>query len=104
MRLTLFLTSKADSVTLVHMLKVKLSSKRQATFPKRVCDSLGIKPGDDLILDSRMEGNKEVWVMKPVKDTQFPWFGCFKDYAKGKKHDMDSIRAGIVAGRIAERK
>ena len=35
------------------MLKVKLTSKRQATFPTKVCKSLGIEAGDEIILDQK---------------------------------------------------
>ena len=30
---------------------VKITSKRQVTFPKRVLDALGVKPGDYLEID-----------------------------------------------------
>lgn len=32
----------------------------------------------------------------------FPWFGCFKSYAAGKAHDMESIRAGIATSRYKD--
>jgi bifunctional DNA-binding transcriptional regulator/antitoxin component of YhaV-PrlF toxin-antitoxin module len=81
------------------MLKIKVSSKRQATFPKRVCESLGVGPGDELFLDRRMEADREVWVLRPVTETARPWLGCLKAYAKGKEHDMSKVRESIVRGR-----
>ncbi len=81
------------------MLKIKVSSKRQATFPKRVCESLGVGPGDEVLLDRRLEADGEVWVLKPAKETPRPWLGSLKAYAKGKEHDMSKVRESIARGR-----
>ena len=35
---------------------VKVTSKRQVTFPARVLDTLGAKPGDRLLLEETPEG------------------------------------------------
>ena len=35
---------------------VKVTSKRQVTFPARVLDALGAKPGDRLLLEETAEG------------------------------------------------
>ena len=35
---------------------VKLTAKRQVTFPARVLDALGVKPGDRLELEQRPDG------------------------------------------------
>jgi len=85
------------------MLKIKMSSKRQATFPKHVCDALGIQPGDDILLDRINEADREVWFMKPVKEHARPWFGCLSDYACGKDHEMKTIRKSIAAGRSSDK-
>lgn len=84
------------------MLKVKLSSKRQATFPKRVCDTLGVGPGDEIILDRRIEADKEVWFLRSAKPQNREWLGCLSAYGHGKSFDMDDIRASIARGRKAE--
>jgi bifunctional DNA-binding transcriptional regulator/antitoxin component of YhaV-PrlF toxin-antitoxin module len=81
------------------VLSIKLSSKRQATFPKKVCESLGVEPGDELILDRRLEEDQEVWVLSPAKEVQRPWLGCLQAYATGKEHDMSKIRESIARGR-----
>lgn len=80
---------------------VKVSSKRQVTFPKRVCQSLGIGPGDELELERRVEGDEERWYLKLPKGGARPWLGALKDYAPGRKHDMESIRTSIARGRGA---
>lgn len=81
------------------MLKLKLSSKRQATFPKQVCTALGLEPGDEVVLDRRTEDDREVWVLRPAKETTRPWLGGLRAYASKKPHDMVSIRASIAQGR-----
>lgn len=83
------------------MLKIKLSSKRQATFPKQVCESLGIEPGDEVLLDRRAENDREVWLLRPAKEADRPWLGSLRSYAVDKSHDMDDIRASIDRGRSA---
>lgn len=83
------------------MLKIKVSSKRQATFPKQVCDSLGIQPGDDILLDRRIEADREVWFLRPEKEYARPWFGSLREYARGKVHEMDAIRKSIAAKRTS---
>ncbi len=87
-----------------NMLKIKVSSKRQATFPKQVCESLGIQPGDDLLLDRRIEADREVWFLTPAKDLPRPWLGSLRQYAQGKSHHMDSIRQSIASGREARKR
>ena len=78
------------------MVEVKMSSKRQATFPKRVCEALGIGPGDRLLLDRRVENGREVWVMRPTKEHARPWLGSLRAYAVGKPHDMESVRESVA--------
>jgi AbrB family looped-hinge helix DNA binding protein len=81
------------------MLKIKISSKRQATFPKQVCQSLGIQPGDTLMLDRKVEGDGEVWLLRTTKQLERPWLGSLQAYASGKPHDMESVRASIASAR-----
>ena len=85
------------------MLKIKVSSKRQATFPKQVCESLGIEPGDDLLLDRRVEAGEEVWFLTPARQHQRPWLGSLRQYAAGKENGMDAIRKSIASGRATHR-
>lgn len=84
------------------MLKIKMSAKRQATFPKQVCDSLGVKAGEDLLLDRHVENNREFWVLKPAREVTRPWLGSLREYASGKDHNMDRIRESVSRSRGAE--
>ncbi len=82
-------------------MKIKVTAKRQATFPKQVCESLGVEPGDELVLDRRVDAGQEVWVLRPAKGQNRPWLGHLKAYGKGKTHDMESIRSSIRRGRAS---
>ncbi len=84
------------------MLNIKVSSKRQVTFPSHVCESLGIYPGDQIRLDRKVENNREVWVLVPEKTPIRPWFGNLRKYAERKPHDMEHIRNSIAAKRSSE--
>ena len=81
------------------MHKVKLSSKRQATFPRGVCDSLGLEPGDEIVLEPRITDGEETWTLRPAKARQRPWLHRLKRYAAGKEHSMEGIRSSIAKGR-----
>jgi len=80
-----------------------MSAKCQATFPKQVCDSLGVQAGDDLLLDRQVENDGEFWVLKPAKEVSRPWLGSLRSYASGKDHNMDGIRESVSKSREAGR-
>jgi bifunctional DNA-binding transcriptional regulator/antitoxin component of YhaV-PrlF toxin-antitoxin module len=77
-----------------------MTSKRQVTFPKAVCDELKLEPGDEIALERRLVEGETVWVLRP-KNVDWSWIGAAKPTrAKAKaSHDMDSIRASIAIGR-----
>ena len=67
---------------------VKLTSKRQATFPAQLCRELGVEAGDDLILERKKIGGDVAWILKPKKRIESKWFGALQKYAGHKKHDI----------------
>ena len=78
---------------------IRLTSKRQATFPRSVCEEMHLKPGDKLTLDARVVDGERVWVIQPDREEEPSWFGCLQRYARGKAHDMKSIRMSIAEAR-----
>lgn len=74
---------------------IRLTSKRQATFPVQLCQELGVKAGEELILERRKIEGDSAWIIKPKKHVKTKWFGGLKKYAQGKDHNMESIRASI---------
>lgn len=79
---------------------VRLTSKRQVTFPAEVCENLGIKPGDELELIPRTEGGERFWVLQKREAPLRPWLGSLNAYAKNAQdHSMEAIRESIRKGR-----
>ena len=74
---------------------LKLTSKRQATFPVALCEELGVHPGDELKLERQILNGEATWVIQAKKKPGMPWFGALRDYATGRSHDMPSIRTTI---------
>jgi bifunctional DNA-binding transcriptional regulator/antitoxin component of YhaV-PrlF toxin-antitoxin module len=101
--LPIVLTSKAAGSTLFSMSKIALTTKRQATLPKQLCDELHVGPGDHLDLERRTLDGEVVWLLR-APGPDWSWVGSAKRYARGKSHDVDDIRASIARGRARERR
>lgn len=81
------------------MPQIKLTSKRQATFPQEACDALRIGPGDVIDLEPGIVGGQRVYILRP-KVIERPWLGILRDKAKPvTDHSMDAVRASIAEGR-----
>ena len=85
------------------MFTVKITAKRQATLPKRLCDSLSLKPGDELKLERTVVNNRESWILRPARPLKRDWIGSLRKYAGQKSHDMGDIRASIASKRTPNR-
>ena len=82
---------------------IKITSKRQATLPKALCDEMQVQPGDSLLVERVAEQN--AWIMRPVEPSCTPsWMGSLRRYAVGKCHNMDTIRQCIEKARSRESK
>ena len=77
------------------MATIKMTSKRQATFPVELCKDMGIVPGDDLMVEHKLIKGDLVWVLKPVEN-KLEWMGALKKYARNKSHEMDDVRRNIA--------
>ena len=78
--------------------RLKLTAKRQATLPRKLCQELNVEPGDAIEVERRAIDGKAVWCLKPVAEPDLSWMGRFKAKARGKRHDMESIRRRIRRG------
>ena len=76
-----------------------LTSKRQATFPVRLCKELNLNPGDVIEVEPAQLSGERVWVLRPQKSTPRPWLGCLGRKTKMNDHSMTAIRTSIAAGR-----
>jgi bifunctional DNA-binding transcriptional regulator/antitoxin component of YhaV-PrlF toxin-antitoxin module len=81
------------------MTLIRLTAKRQATLPKRLCEEMSLRPGDSLVVDERVLDGKRVWLLSPADRIETPWFASLKRYGKGKRHDMQSVRESIAKAR-----
>ncbi|HUT32217.1 MAG TPA: AbrB/MazE/SpoVT family DNA-binding domain-containing protein [Planctomycetota bacterium] len=77
------------------MASIRMTAKRQATFPRAVCEEMRLSPGDKVALDRRVVDGELVWVLRPEKPSVPKWFGSLRRYARGKCHSMDAIRKSI---------
>ena len=75
---------------------VKLTSKRQVTFPVEVCERLGIEPGDMIDLIPQVENGEQYWLLQKRKIPVRPWLGTLKKYAQNvSDHSIEGIRESI---------
>ncbi len=73
---------------------IKITSKRQATLPKALCDELGVEAGSELRVEKELLNGDMIWVLRP-NSSRSKWFGSLRKYAKGKSHNMRDIRSSI---------
>ena len=79
------------------MATITLTAKRQATFPKEVCEELNVEPGDRLIVERQVIGGESVWILRTGK-VDWSWMGSVSA-PDDASHDMDDIRESIARGR-----
>jgi bifunctional DNA-binding transcriptional regulator/antitoxin component of YhaV-PrlF toxin-antitoxin module len=79
------------------MATIKLTAKRQATFPAEVCKELGVTSGDSLEILPLRYKNETVWVLKPP--TRATWIGSLGKYARGAKRPWTREEHGDATGR-----
>jgi bifunctional DNA-binding transcriptional regulator/antitoxin component of YhaV-PrlF toxin-antitoxin module len=84
------------------MPSLKITTKRQATFPVETCDALRIGPGDIVDIEPRVIDDEQVWVLRPRKTPDRSWIGSLRDEARGRDHSMESVRRSIAEGRKKE--
>jgi bifunctional DNA-binding transcriptional regulator/antitoxin component of YhaV-PrlF toxin-antitoxin module len=85
------------------MTTLTLTVKRQATFPKKTCQSLGLKPGDVVELEARDEASGRVWVLRPRPVRARRWIGSLETYGRqAADHSLEAIRNSIATGRKKE--
>jgi bifunctional DNA-binding transcriptional regulator/antitoxin component of YhaV-PrlF toxin-antitoxin module len=78
-----------------------LTSKRQATLPRELCEELGVHPGDRLDVDRAVIDGKPVWILRPHR-VDWSWIGS-AHVPEDISHDMDAIRSSIGRGIAQER-
>lgn len=85
------------------MATIKLTAKRQATFPVEVCKQLGVTCGDSLEILPLQLDNETVWVLKPPARATSPWIGSLRKYAGNAKRPWNREEHGDSIGRAIAR-
>jgi len=81
------------------MSAIRITTKRQATLPKALCDEMALRPGDTVIVKKKVIAGKPFWCLTPAERPSGSWFGSLRKYARGKRHDMATIRKHIAKAR-----
>jgi bifunctional DNA-binding transcriptional regulator/antitoxin component of YhaV-PrlF toxin-antitoxin module len=97
------LTSKESHPRLFLVPRITLTTKRQATLPKQLCEDLHVGPGDHLEVERRTLEGEVIWLLRPP-GPDWSWIGSARRYARGKSHRLDDIRESIARGRARERR
>lgn len=84
------------------MTTLKLTSKRQATFPASTCEELGVGPGDQLELEKIRVRGKDVWVLRKQEPLSLPWLEITRPWVKRKNHDWETIKSEIESARLVD--
>jgi len=74
---------------------ITITSKRQATLPVKLCQEIGLQPGDKLMLGRHIIDGNPAWVLQTPASLALPWFGCLSEFAKGKSSDINDVRKSI---------
>ena len=83
------------------MASVKLTSKRQATFPVKLCEELRLSPGDEIEIEKELINGKPGWVLRK-KQPDLSWIGSLNKYTKGKSNGWQTIKKEIVKAFVKE--
>jgi bifunctional DNA-binding transcriptional regulator/antitoxin component of YhaV-PrlF toxin-antitoxin module len=78
---------------------ITLTSKRQATFPAKLCAELNLRPGDAIDAEPADVAGERVWILRPRRAPARPWVGRLAAQTTAERHDMESVRASIAARR-----
>ena len=81
---------------------MKITSKRQATLPARLCEELGLRPGDRLRVERKVVNGETLWVIRPNRPN-WAFYGSARKYARGKTHALSAIRRSIEEGWSGDR-
>jgi AbrB family looped-hinge helix DNA binding protein len=74
---------------------IKVTSKRQATLPKALCEDLNIVPGDTLMVEKKFIDGEAYWCLKPCHESLPEWFGVLRKYGRGRSHKLEDINKSI---------
>lgn len=80
-------------------MRIRLTTKRQATLPRQLCEEMELRAGDSLVVSTTMVGGERVWLLKPASRSETPWFARLRRYAHGKRHALAAVRTSVEKAR-----
>ncbi len=76
---------------------IKITSKRQATFPKKLCEAMRLEPGHAIRIEQMMLDGRQVWVLAPPPGQPgMAWVGALRRYAGAGTPSMARARARML--------
>lgn len=82
-------------------MRIRMTTKRQATFPRQLCEEMRLEPGHAIQVEAATLDGQRVWVLSvPPEPPKMDWVGSLRRHAKAGAgaHSMEAIRAKIVEG------
>ena len=81
-------------------MRIKMTTKRQATFPRQLCEEMRLEPGHAIQVEPATLDGRRVWVLSaPPEQPNMDWVGSLRRHATGSKPlSMEAVRAKIVEG------
>lgn len=78
-------------------MQMKMTAKRQVTFPRQLCEEMRLQPGDAIQIEQTEIDGRAVWVLSPPPPPlKLTWVGSLHRYAKGVDFDMTTVRKKIM--------
>ncbi len=81
-------------------MRIRMTTKRQATFPRRLCEEMRLEPGNALQVEPATLDGRRVWVLSaPPEPPDMSWVGSLRRHAGSSRAlSMEAVRAKIVEG------
>ncbi len=80
-------------------MRIKLTAKRQATFPRELCEEMRLEPGNAILVEPAVLEGRKVWVLSPQPACFGEgWTGVLRRYAAAQPHSMVKVRERMLEG------
>lgn len=82
-------------------MRIRMTTKRQATFPRQLCEEMRLEPGHAIQVEPATLDGRRVWVLSaPPEPPKMDWIGSLRRHAGAgtHPHSMEAVRAKIMEG------
>jgi bifunctional DNA-binding transcriptional regulator/antitoxin component of YhaV-PrlF toxin-antitoxin module len=78
-------------------MRIKMTTKRQATFPRKLCEEMRLEPGHAIQVEQATLDGQRVWVLSTVAEPpEMAWVGALRRYAGKGARSLSMARMRIV--------